>query len=188
MKRLIKSLLFIDFLSSENRTSIQQYILGATGISPFAAINGKFLAATALEKIKAHPPVTGPASVIGTINRPDAIEHVKVIIKNLGYNGFGGMEYIIEKDTGKLYVIEMNPRCTPLHHIESKYIGVDFCQQLIKGINNIESPFEWKFKESTITLFPNELRRDPTSSYITDYFHDMPINDPKLTNILMPKK
>lgn len=188
IKRFIKSQFFIDFLGSENRTSIQQYIQGAPGIAPFAAKDGKLLAATVLEKVIAFPAVTGPASVIKTIDRADIISHVKTLVNNLGYNGFGGMEYIIDQASGKFYVIEMNPRCTPLHHIDEKYLGVDLCMALKNGIEKKETNFNWSFKPFTITLFPNELRRDPNSSYLTANYHDLPINDPNLTKILMPVK
>jgi biotin carboxylase len=183
IKSALKKIFFISVLNKENNVSVQQYIDGQVGLIPFCSKNGEVFASNILLKHKTHPGKTGPTSVAIAIFNQEINQFVVEVAKQLNYSGFGALDFIIEKNSGKAFIIELNPRPTPMCHIDSTVLTNDLCEMLYLGVNSL--PRELKeFKPSIIALFPNEKKRDPTSSYLTEAFHDIPINDPYLLRAL----
>lgn len=176
---LLKRLFFISIFTLEKKISVQQYIKGQVGQSPFCAIDGIVLATNSMLKIRTFPGGTGPSSVIRGIENSDIVEYVKKVTKELHFTGFGSLEFIVEDGTNLIYVIEFNPRPTPTCHLSSEVLANDLCVYLFKGLNSqlIEPK---KFRPFTIALFPGEKRRDPASHFLIEAFHDIPVNDPAL--------
>jgi predicted ATP-grasp superfamily ATP-dependent carboligase len=183
IKNLLKKIFFISVFREVNQISIQQYIDGQVGLIPFSSKNGEVFASNTLLKHKTHPGKTGPTSVAIAISNPEIEQAVIEVAKQLNYTGFGSLDFIVEKKSGKAFIIELNPRPTPMCHIDNKVLANDLCEMFYLGLNSFPRK-KREFKPSTIALFPNEKRRDPTSIYLTEAFHDIPINDPHLLKAL----
>ena len=56
---------------------------------------------------------TGPASIVHLIENVEIRSAAERIASRLGISGFFGLDFVIEKQTGLAYLIEMNPRLTP---------------------------------------------------------------------------
>ncbi len=179
MREFIKNFFFVSIFNGENRISLQQYIEGDVGQSPFCAYKGIVFGFNPMIRLHTYPGKTGPAAVSRGYENVDIEFFVKKIVKELDYTGFGSVEYIIEKNTGKLFIIELNPRPTPTVHISSEVVPNDLCEMFYNGINSL--PVECnKFKPYTLAMFPGEKKRDPMSIFLKESYHDIPLNDPDL--------
>ncbi len=183
IKAEIKDLFFVSILRPNGLISIQEFIKGEIGQSPFCAFNGEVIATNPMKRLHTYPGKTGPASVSEGIEDSDIINFVKIIAKNLNYNGFGSVEYMIDEKTKKLHVIELNPRPTPTCHIPSPYVTNDLSEAFAFGLRKI--PFKQKvYSPFTIAMFPGEKKRDSKSPFLTSSYHDIPVNDPELLKVL----
>ena len=61
---------------------------------------------------------TGAAIIVQRIMSEQLKEIAQRLIKPLQLSGFYGLDFMIEEKTGTPYLIEMNPRCTQLGHLE----------------------------------------------------------------------
>lgn len=182
-KAHIKDMLFVSILRPNGVISIQQFIKGEIGQSPFCAFNGEVIATNPMQRVHTFPGKTGPSSVSKGIEDKDIEIFVKIIAKNLNYNGFGSVEYMIADDNKLLYVIELNPRPTPTCHMQSAHVTNDLCEAFASGLNAIPYAPK-KFWPFTVAMFPGEKKRDPNSPYLTNSYHDIPVDDPELLKIL----
>jgi hypothetical protein len=60
---------------------------------------------------------TGPATVVRPHDDARMVEAGRALIQRLGLSGFVGLDFMIETATRMPYLIEVNPRCTPVGHI-----------------------------------------------------------------------
>lgn len=183
LKMLIKNLFFIPTTSEYSGISLQQFIPGITGHIPFCALNGKFLAGNSMLKIKTHPGPTGPSSVSRGIESKELEGYAQKLVGEVGYSGFGALDFIVQDGTDKIFIIEFNPRATPASHFSDELVTYDLCQTYFKALHGM--PIENRqFKGFTVAMYPNEIVRDPKSSYLTEAFHDIPTDDPLLLEVL----
>lgn len=180
--RAVKNLVFINSLDGYRRQfSLQQYVPGSVGMCPFVALNGVLLAANPMLKVRCHPPPTGPSSVVKGYNDPEIVSFVRTLVQQLGYSGFGSIDFVIGED-GKAYVIELNPRPVPVSHFSGEF-GNDLALCFGLALNGSRVPRS-AFHEFLVALYPNELRRDPDSEFIRDAHHDVPLAEPRLREAL----
>lgn len=183
LKSFLKSLFFINATDSTQSISLQQFVPGITGHLPFCALNGKLLGSNPMLKLKTYPGSTGPTSVSCGFNNKEIVQFAETAVEKMSYTGFGALDFIVEEATNKLFIIELNPRPTPSCHFSSSLVANDLCGIFFKAIHHL--PFqESPYKDFTVAMFPNETKRDPKSPYLTEAHHDIPLDDPKLLNIL----
>jgi hypothetical protein len=78
---------------------------------------GKVLAAIGVEVVSTRRS-EGPATVVRVVDNPEMILAADRIARRLRLSGFFGLDFIIEDGSGAAYLIEMNPRCTNLCHLQ----------------------------------------------------------------------
>lgn len=179
LKSYFKTLFFTSAVNNESGISIQQYIQGITGQSPFCAENGVVFGINPMLKKETYPGRTGPAAVSEGYNNKEIEVFVNKVARELSFTGFASLEYIVDEKSGLPYVIELNPRPTPTSHFDSNMAVYDLCECFYKGLNHM--PIEKKeFRPYLIAMYPTEKRRDPNSQYLTTAYHDIPLHDPDL--------
>lgn len=179
VKSFVKQLFFVVQEEQTASISLQQYVSGHVGQSPFCAKNGVMFAVNPMIKYRTYPGATGPSSVNVGIESKEIEKAAEIVAREMKYTGFGSLDFIIDEKTQRPYVIELNPRPIPTSHFSSELCAVDLCVSLYKGLNSIA--LETKpFRPFMVALFPNEKRRDPNSECIRDGYHDVPKNDPEL--------
>jgi hypothetical protein len=184
---ILKNTFFISIFNNDSKISLQQYIDGRVGQSPFCAESGVVFGFNPMLRLHTYPGKTGPASVSQGFENPDIEYFVKTVAKKLNYTGFGSLEYMIDEKTKQLFIIELNPRPTPTCHISSQYVTNDLCDVFYKGLNSIFLEDRKTFVPYTVAMFPGEKKRDPYSPYLTENYHDIPLNDPLLLKALEQK-
>ncbi len=193
VKGIVRKIFFVSIFSGEDVVSVQQFVSGTVGLIPFVSKNGKLISANPMLKFKTHPGQTGPTSVGQGYFDPTLLEAVQVVSGKMNYTGFGSLDFIVDEKTKKAFIIELNPRATPVVHLTKEQVGHDLCDAFYKSQQDIaKRPVELLFNEANlkpylIALFPNEQRRDPNSPYIKGSDYDIPVDDPELIKVLLGK-
>jgi hypothetical protein len=125
----------------------------------------------------------GPTAVSRRLDRPDIIAATGRLIRHFGFNGFAGLDFIIEGRTGKALLLEFNPRPAPMA-ARAHLMGVDLAGAYMAALTNTE-PQHCEAVTGMIALFPQEWMRDPESPFLHTAWHDVPWNDPELLQHLV---
>lgn len=164
----------------------QQFIAGPEATSAVACWGGKVLASLHFRVIREQHPL-GPATVLRIIEHPDMTAAEEKLVSQLKLSGLHGFDYILEQKTGRAYLIEINPRATQVCHL-AMGSGRDLVEALYAVLSSSSirqtAPIT---NEDTVALFPQELKRDPTSEYLLTAYHDVPTEEPRLVKACMER-
>lgn len=167
-------------LSGQRATVIaQQFIDGRAANRAVACWHGEELAGLSGMALETGTK-TGPATVVEVIDNPEMAEVSRMLVHKLGVSGFNGLDFVVEKGTGAAYLIEMNPRATPLCHLDLGP-GYHLAANLIRRLRNEGDVTPMGFpSHNIVAMFPGEWRRDHLSSYLQTAFHDVPWQEEEL--------
>ncbi len=169
-----------------SRTNViaQSYIQGRPANCAVFCWEGKVLAAIHVEVVRAQGAL-GAATIVRVIHHQEMALAAERIAGRLGLSGFFGLDFVIEDRTGAAYLIEMNPRCTPLSHLRLG-AGPSPVEALAAKLTGLAHPAEPPdtFKD-TVAYFPQAWRRDRACTFLKSSFHDVPWEDPALVRELL---
>lgn len=176
VKNWIKRQLLLPVFIREQGVSMQNYIQGTPCMHGVYAYEGEVLSSVTVLKVACYPNETSPSSAVKTIQHPQIKKDVSRLVDLTGLSGFASFDFIVD-DNNEAYILECNPRPTPIAHI-SHLLGGNLCAMVHKhlGGNTGKSPYP-EVEHSLIALFPNELKRDKESINIKNGFHDIPFAD-----------
>jgi len=80
-------------------------------------LGGKLLSMVSVVVVAAEGP-TGAATVVRVIRNEQMKRAAELVVSRLKLSGFYGLDFVIATANEVPYLIEMNPRCTQLGHIE----------------------------------------------------------------------
>lgn len=152
--------------------SAQQFILGGDANAAVACWKGKVLASVSVSVLETRV-ARGPASVVRILDNAEISAAVAMIAERLQLTGLYGFDFIVEPDSGRAHLIEMNPRATQTCHLPLGP-GRDLTGVLCAAIGG-EPVWTAGLEEGQIVaLFPQELQRDPDSEVLRTAYHDVP--------------
>jgi predicted ATP-grasp superfamily ATP-dependent carboligase len=103
--------------------------------------------------------------------------------RSLESSGLFGLDFVLEDGTGAAYLLEMNPRCTPLSHLQLGR-GRDMINALWAQVSGNPLPVKPSVTErEMIAYFPNAWTSGV--EYLKDSFHDIPHSSPELVQALL---
>ncbi len=164
--------------------SVQGYIDGWPANIGVACWKGEVLAATCAEAVTTLS-ATGPSTVARIIQNSEMVDTAKRIVRALGLSGLVGFDFMIEAASGAAYLIEMNPRNTPICAVRlgpGRDLPEAFVAQLA-GRPVRERPA--KTNCNVVAFFPDTLQQDPSSSFLQSGYHDVPWEQPALVRMLL---
>ena len=168
----------------EKGLTIQQFIHGRPANTMCACWQGEVLATITVEVLASQGP-TGAAIVVRSVNNEEINRATRLLAQKIKFNGFFGLDFILEGKTGDPYLIELNPRATQLGHLRLLGQG-DLAAALIARIKGeIPKVPDDCIENPIIALFPQTLNWDPNSVYLTSGHHDMPVEEPALCRELL---
>ena len=174
-----------DWWQGSSRSVIAQaYIEGRPANCAVACWQGKVLAQIGVEVLAAAYS-TGPANVVRRINNSEMTSAASKIAEKLHLSGFFGLDFIIETGTGATYLLEMNPRPTPLTHIRFGP-GTDMVGALhavLSGQSLPAAPPSDREGHEVIAYFPRVSSAD--SELLKSCVHDFPNGEPELAKALL---
>jgi biotin carboxylase len=103
---------------------IQQYIKGTLVSTVNLAVDGKVKGNVVFRALRTVPTSGGTSSYRETVTSPEAELFDARLIKHFNWTGFISFDYMEEESTGKLYLIDCNPRIAP-GVILGNFAGVD---------------------------------------------------------------
>lgn len=166
--------------------TIQEYIPGTPANRAVACWQGEVLAGISVEAIMTQH-ATGPATVVRVIENVEMSEAVSRLIRRLGVTGLWGFDFVLNKKTGAAYLIEVNPRATPICHLplgEGRDLPAALSAKL-GGMLPVTATA--KITHDLIAMFPGEWRRNPVSPHLHLSYHDIPLDEPELLRDCLDK-
>jgi predicted ATP-grasp superfamily ATP-dependent carboligase len=164
--------------------SVQGYVDGWPANIGVACWQGEVLAAICAESV-ATTSATGPSTVARIIHNADMIDAATRMVRALGLSGMIGFDFMIEAATGAAYLIEMNPRNTPICSLRLGP-GRDLAEALVARIAGRpvreRAP---RTERDIVVFFPDTWQEDPASHFLHSGFHDVPWEQPDLVRVLM---
>ena len=164
--------------------SVQSFIDGWPANIGVACWRGEVLASICAEAV-ATESATGPSTVARVIRNPEMEEAARRIVRALGLSGMIGFDFMIEAASGAAYLIEMNPRNTPVCALRLGQ-GRDLPEALLARVGGRairERPP--RTERDIIVSFPETWSLDPSSNFLRSGFHDVPWEQPALVRLLM---
>lgn len=156
---------------------VQAYVQGRPANCAVVCWNGTVLAGIAVEVVSADG-LTGPASVVRVVDNAQIMLCAERIARRLSLSGFFGLDFMIENGSNETYLIEMNPRCTPLCHLRLGS-GRDMIGALWAQLSGQPAPETRPVTEnSLIAYFPQAW--NSKSEHLSSSFHDVPQGEPDL--------
>jgi predicted ATP-grasp superfamily ATP-dependent carboligase len=161
---------------------VQSYIQGHPANCAVVCHEGRVLAGIAVEVVCATGP-TEPAMVVRVVDGPDMMLAAHRIANRLRLSGFFGLDFIIEEGTGATYLIELNPRSTPLCHLRLGRCR-DMVGALMARLLGQPLPDSPAITQSDlIAYFPQAYQAN--SPWLQSSFHDIPSGEPELARDLL---
>lgn len=159
----------------------QRFIKGRVANRAAACWHGEELAGTSVVALQTNGS-TGPATVVQVIDSDEMAGASRRLIRSLGLSGLVGLDFVIEEGSGDAYLIEMNPRATPICHL-ALGAGYDLPVALIARLRGEDPPAAVaRPLHEIVALFPGEWRRDHLSPYLSTAFHDVPWQEAALVD------
>jgi hypothetical protein len=164
--------------------SAQGYIDGWPANIGVACWQGEVLAAICAESVATFS-ATGPSTVARIIDNSEMIETAKSIVAALRLSGLIGFDFMIEAATGAAWLIEMNPRNTPICALRLGP-GRDLAEALVARVAG-RTPRDRprRIDSDVVVYFPDTWRQDPSNVLLHREYHDVPWEQPALVRVLM---
>ncbi|HEY4339881.1 MAG TPA: ATP-grasp domain-containing protein [Steroidobacteraceae bacterium] len=164
--------------------SMQEYIIGTPANIMVACWQGQLLAQVSVEALSCQG-ATGAANIVRRINRPEFQEAAGALAARLKLSGFFGLDFMIERSSDFAYLIEMNPRCTQLGHLQfadQANLASALCER-VSGLAPV--PAALTIREATIAFFPQAWRWKLGVTERSSAFHDIPWGEEALIKSLL---
>ncbi len=163
---------------------VQSYVAGRPANCAVVCWNGELLAGLAVEVIAAQG-ATGSATVVRAVEGSEMILAAERLARKLNLSGFFGLDFMIEDGTRDVYLIEMNPRSTPLSHLSlgpKRDLIAALSARLTGSLVPVNPPVT---QNETIAYFPQAWRWNPKSELLKTSFCDVPWEEPELVKELL---
>ena len=174
--------------------SIQQFIEGRPANAMLACWRGEVLGIVTVEVLTAQG-ATGAATVVRLIRNEEIERAARLLARKFNFNGFHGLDFMLEEGTGVPYLIELNPRCTQLGHLRLASQG-DLAGMIAARLKGEPTPrnapgnpedhdLEDYVQGTTVAFFPQTFTWNPKSVYLRSGYHDVPWAEPALVRELL---
>jgi hypothetical protein len=174
-----RTLVWPSLLRQRSVVNAQVFVAGREATSTVACWEGKILAGLHFEVINKRDEA-GPSSVVRLTENSEMVTAAEKMARRLNLSGVHGFDFMLEAHTGNAHLIEINPRSTQVGHL-ALGPGRDLPAAPYTAWSG--EPFHAAPKvteNDTVTLFPQEWMRDPSSSFLVSGYHDVPWEEPEL--------
>jgi hypothetical protein len=171
------------FTDARPGVMLQSFIKGRPANRAVACWQGEVLAGNSVVALQTRSP-TGPATVVRIVDNAEMTAAAERLVRALGFSGFCGLDFVIEAVTGAAWLIEINPRATPICHLPLGS-GHDLPAALharLRGepMSGASATAGAALGGDVIAMFPGEWSRNPVSPYLRSAFHDVPWSEAEL--------
>jgi biotin carboxylase len=157
----------------------QRYHEGQLAFTTAVARDGVMLGGFSVVAERVHPVPTGASTVVRPIDRPELLQATEALIRQTRFSGFIGVDFILDSADGLPYLLEINPRATPVCRL-GRLLGLDLCGLFAASFAGVTVDLATPQTVDAISLFPNEWLRSWRSPHLHDSYVDVPYDDPAL--------
>ncbi len=161
---------------------VQSFVVGRPANCAAFCWQGEVKALVGVEVVSSDG-MLGPANIVRVIDNPEMKLAADRIARRLNLSGFFGLDFMIEETSGATYLIEMNPRCTPLSHLQlgpgRNLVEALSAQLLDRPPRDIPPVTEMDL----IAYFPQAWHNK--SEFLPASFQDFPQGEPELVEALL---
>ena len=174
-------------LAGRPRISVQRYVEGEPANILATAWQGALLGSVGFDVIRTQR-CFGASTVLRVVDRPDMQHAARLIAQQLGLSGYFGLDFVIERETGAAYLIELNPRTTQLGHLRLGP-GRDLLGALLERASGQAIPVTDRTRgRDVIALFPEALASGADLASLAGAYHDVPVSRPDLVRRLAGRR
>lgn len=143
--------------------SIQAFVNGRPGNVAAACVDGKLLGAVQAEVVCCAYPL-GPSTVIRVIDHPEMRATAETMVRALGLTGLCGFDFVLENNTQRAHLLEVNPRATPTAHLITAD-GIDLLAALRRAMGRSGPPDRARaYPDGVVDLSTNLQQKAPATS------------------------
>ena len=165
--------------------NVQSSIDGTPANCVFSCWQGEVLGLVGVEVLQTASE-HGVATVARVVDEPVMMNAATRIARRLKLSGIFGIDFVIEKKTDLLWLIEMNFRPTPTAHLHFG-LGRDPCGALLaRMLGQPEKRSNPITDNKLISIFPHQFNPQLCTNVPLDAFHDIPWDEPELIRRCMP--
>lgn len=183
VRNLLRRVLARDWYHASSTVEVQQAIAGESAMYNVAALEGRVLAGFFAERC-ARMGTTGPSTTVSISENKECREMAEAMIAAMGASGFLAFDFMRCGSTGKMFLLECNPRPNQICHLGRK-VGVDLCQALADGMSGTAIVANKSAGQSTVPLFPQVWMRDENAAHDIAQTLDVPENDRALFQFML---
>ena len=161
---------------------LQSFVPGVPAFCTLAAWKGRVIASVCFVAEQTHPALSGASTIVRHIEHEEMDRASATMTAALGCSGFVSYDFMLDRETGRAALIEMNPRSVSSTHLGAVF-GRDICGAFAAELLGAPLPAAQPVQmTAAVALFPKELERDPNSPYLQSphIIHDVPKDDPAL--------
>lgn len=164
-------------------TTLQEFVPGVPANVMVACWQGEILAEVSVQVLSSQG-ATGASLVVQVIENPQLSSAAALLAGRLRMSGFFGLDFILEQSTGAACLIEMNPRCTQLGHLqlpEGDLAGALCAALLARERPRAKTPI----LEDKIVFFPQALLWGARPASLGRAHYDVPWEQRQLVKALI---
>jgi hypothetical protein len=173
------------FLRRKKRNVMAQAHIRGTQVTCMAASwEGRLLGIVIAEVLSTQGRV-GASTFLRLTDNPQVEAAASVVAEHLGLSGFFGLDFILEDETDRCLLIEMNPRATQLGHIRAR--GADLATRLCAAAGmDVFVSDDLPDHSELIAVFPQCLRFAESAGEGWEFaLEDIPWSQPDLVEELL---
>ena len=161
------------------RVSVQTYVKGRPGDLAMFCCKGEILSATIVEAV-AYQGDNRPSTIVRLVQRPDFLAGIRRLARKLELTGFYGIDFMVEEATDQAFLIEMNPRVTPLANIRLE-VGRDLIGAAATLLTGKKSPAPRTTPTGDLVAhFPTAWTWNYDDVRLVECFQEVPWSEPDL--------
>lgn len=164
-------------------SGLQAMVSGRAANCIAACRNGAVLSLTSVE-VLASSSALGAATIVRVIDHPGIADAARKLARMLGLSGICGFDFLIDEETGAAELLEINPRATPLCHLNLG-AGQDPVGALAADMTGRAPVRPPVTSNPIIAYFPQAWHKDPAEPLLRRAYHDLPWDDPALARELI---
>jgi len=163
--------------------TIQQFVHGRPANAMLFCWQGQLVEMVTVEVLRSQG-TTGAGTAVRVIESGEITEAARKIAERLGLSGFYGLDFMLEEGTRLPYLIELNPRCTQLGHL-NLLSGGSLAGALASKLTGGAVASVGMKERRAIVFFPQAVKLNPENPYLHRGFHDVPWDEPELVKDLL---
>jgi hypothetical protein len=164
--------------------SLQRFIPGRPANAMLACWRGEVLGMVTAEVLCSQGP-TGASTIVRLVRNDEITDIARTVVREFKLTGFYGLDFILEDETRRAYLIELNPRCTQLGHlplpVQGDLAGLLRARLGSGSVQIVDTPIE----TDLIAFFPQAFCWDPDNAYLPHCYLDIPWTEPELVRELL---